>query len=137
MRAQRIRTRLENEKGQSLVEFALVVPLMLLVIGIAEIGREWMTKNIMTGAAREAVRILAVKPPWPGGMTPLNRAKNILNSAGIYTDHTIIMIDDTTENTPVSVTVNYEFPVLIAGFIPGMSNATIPLTNMTTMRKEY
>src|SRR5512135_2658611 len=53
-----------NNKGQNLVEFALVVPLLLLlVIGIAEFGRAWMTKNILTGAAREAVRLLAVPPP--------------------------------------------------------------------------
>jgi hypothetical protein len=140
MRAKRIRNTLVNEKGQSLVEFALVVPLLLLlVIGIAEFGRAWMTKNIMTGAAREAVRILAVKPPWPGGMTPLNRAKNILNSSNIFTadSNIIIMIDDSTENTPVSVTIQYDFPVLIVGFIPGLNGVTIPLESTTTMRKEY
>ena len=50
--------------GQGLVEFALVVPLLLfLVLGMAEFGRLWMTKNILTGAAREAVRIAAVPPP--------------------------------------------------------------------------
>ena len=66
MRAKRIRNTLENEKGQSLVEFALVVPLLLLLVfGIAEFGRAWMTKNILTGAAREAVRLAAV--PAPGG----------------------------------------------------------------------
>ena len=52
---------LKDEKGQNLVEFALVVPLLLLlVIGIAEFGRAWMTRNILTGAAREAVRVAAV-----------------------------------------------------------------------------
>jgi len=138
MRVKRIRNTPENEKGQSLVEFAIVVPLLLiLVFGIAEFGRAWMTKNIMTGAAREAVRILAVKPPWPGGMTPLNRAKSILNSAGIYTNDITFVIDNTTENTPVSVTVNYKFPLVVVGFIPGLSNATIPLSSTTTMRKEY
>ena len=89
MRAKRIRNTLENEKGQSLVEFALVVPLLLLlVIGIFEFGRAWMTKNIMTGAAREAVR------SWPfpragryfGGES---RADNVLTSAGITADNII------------------------------------------------
>ena len=47
-----------NRKGQSIVEFALVVPmLIMLVFGIAEFGRAWMMKNILTGAAREAVRV--------------------------------------------------------------------------------
>ena len=62
MREKRIRNTRKNEKGQSLVEFALVVPLLLILVsGIEEFGRAWMTKNIMTGAAREAVRILAVQ----------------------------------------------------------------------------
>ena len=35
----------KGKKGQSLVEFALVVPmLLLLVFGIAEFGRAWMTR---------------------------------------------------------------------------------------------
>ena len=60
-------TTLKDEKGQNLVEFALVVPLLLLlVIGIAEFGRAWMTKNILTGAAREAARIAAVPDNVPG-----------------------------------------------------------------------
>ena len=140
MRARRIQNTLKNEKGQSLVEFALVVPLLLLlVIGIAEFGRAWMTKNILTGAAREAVRILAVKPPWPGGMTPLNRAQDILTSAGIIIpDNNITIVNDNlVEYSPVSVTVTYGFPVVIAGFIPGLDNATIPLSSTTTMRREY
>ena len=37
----------------------------------------------------------------------------------------------------VSVTVNYNFPVVVAGFIPGLDNATIPLSSTTTMRREY
>ena len=68
MRAQRIRNIPKNEKGQSLVEFALVVPLLLLlVVGIFEFGRAWMTRNVMTGAAREAARIAAVEAPGGDG----------------------------------------------------------------------
>jgi len=38
-----------NERGQGLVEFALVVPMLLiLVFGIAEFGRAWMTRNVLT-----------------------------------------------------------------------------------------
>ncbi len=71
----------KGEKGQSLVEFALVVPLLLLlVIGIAEFGRAWMTRNIMTGAAREAVRMYAVKDNTAAARV---RADQILSSAGL------------------------------------------------------
>ena len=132
MRAKRIRNSLENEKGQSLVEFALVVPLLLLlVIGIAEFGRAWMAQNILTGAAREAVRILAVPP---GPITPQDRADNVLNSAGITTAN-VSVNDPGAAFGPVSVTITYNFPTAVAGFFPGLDN--IPLFSTTTMRREY
>jgi Flp pilus assembly protein TadG len=124
--------------GQSLVEFALVVPmLLLLVIGIAEFGRAWMTQNILTGAAREAVRIAAVPAPGGGWNGPgaTARAVTVLASAGITADNLVVL--DNVAYQPVSVTIAYNFPVAIAGFIPGLNNATVPLTSTTTMRREY
>src|SRR4030042_250979 len=71
----------KSVRGQSLVEFALVLPVfLLLLIGIAEFGRAWMTRNILTGASREAVRIAAVQG---NTASALSRANNILSSAGI------------------------------------------------------
>ena len=122
--------------GQSLVEFALVVPmLLLLVIGIAEFGRAWMTQNILTGAAREAVRLLAVPAPAGGPTAASARAVDVLRSAGITADNLVVL--DNVAYQPVSVTIAYNFPVAIAGFIPGLNNATVPLTSTTTMRREY
>ena len=123
-----------NRKGQGLVEFALVVPLLLLlVIGIFEFGRAWMTKNIMTGAAREAVRLLAVPAPAGGATVANARAAVVLASAGITTA-SISVVDASVAFDPVSVTVTYNFPVL-TGFIPGLDN--ILLSSTTTMRREY
>jgi Flp pilus assembly protein TadG len=137
MRVKRIRSTLGNEKGQNLVEFALVVPmLLLLVIGIAEFGRAWMTQNILTGAAREAVRLLAVPVSGGGGPMAANlRAVTVLASAGITADN--LVVADAASYESVSVTITYNFPVAIAGFIPGLDNATIPLSSTTTMRREY
>ena len=123
----------KSEKGQSLVEFALVVPLLLLlVIGIAEFGRAWMTRNIMTGAAREAVRMYAVKDNTAEARV---RAEQILSSAGL--DSARATCTDNVFGGAVSYTINYRFPVLFAGFIPGLGNAEILLSSTTTMRKEY
>jgi len=138
MRGKRIRNARRNEKGQSLVEFALVVPmLLLLVVGIAEFGRAWMTQNILTGAAREAVRLAAVPAPGGGwnGSAATTRGNQILVSAGIAT--TVSVQDAASSFGDVTATVNYDFPVVIAGFIPGLSSSTLPLTSTTTMRREY
>jgi hypothetical protein len=129
---------LENEKGQSLVEFALAVPmLLLLVFGIAEFGRAWMTQNILTGAAREAVRLAAVPAPGGGwnGSAAETRGNQILVSAGIAT--TVSVQNAASPFGDVTATVNYDFPVVLVGFIPGLNSSTLPLTSTTTMRREY
>jgi Flp pilus assembly protein TadG len=119
-----------------LVEFALVVPLLLfLVIGIFEFGRAWMTKNLLTGAAREAVRTVVITPY--DETSARNRGLALLTPAGIAT--AIITFGATTEadgSVTRSATVDYDFPVLFAGFIPGLNTSTISLSSTTTMRKE-
>lgn len=57
---------LRAESGMSAVEFALLLPLMLLIVcGIMGFGNLYFQKNIANNAAREAARYAAVnnKPP--------------------------------------------------------------------------
>lgn len=132
------RTRLKDESGQNLVEFALVVPMLLiLVFGIAEFGRAWMTKNILTGAAREAARVAVVQGAGGSSTVPATaRAREVLASAGITTA-TVTVSDPGTSFGSVTATVAYNFPVVVVRFIPGLNTTTIPLTSTTTMRREF
>jgi Flp pilus assembly protein TadG len=51
-----------SERGQSLVETALVLPLLILIsVGIFEFGRAYQTWQVVTNAAREGAR-MAVLP---------------------------------------------------------------------------
>jgi hypothetical protein len=53
-----------HEKGQALVEFAIVVPLlMLLVLGIVDFGLAYNYKNDQTSLANQALRYAVVPPP--------------------------------------------------------------------------
>ncbi len=123
-----------DRKGQGLVEFSLVMPLLLfLLLGIAEFGRAWMTRNILTGASREAVRIAAVQG---GTSSALARANNILSSAGI-SGASVNLSDDGVAYGTCTVTVSYAFPVTVAGFLPGISGGTVLLSTSTSMRKEF
>ena len=46
-----------GRKGQALAEFALILPvLFLLIAGIIEFGRAWNIKQAVTDAAREGAR---------------------------------------------------------------------------------
>lgn len=135
MERKSVRNRRKDETGQSLVEFALVVPMLLiLVVGIAEFGRAWMTRNILTGAAREAVRVAVV--PEGSIAAATTRANQVLASAGITTA-SVVLNDTGIAFGTVTATVSYNFPVVVAGFIPGLSSSTIPLSSTTTMRREF
>jgi len=53
-----------SESGQALVEFALVVPfLLVLIVGLVEFSRAWNTQQVLTDAAREALRNSVVANP--------------------------------------------------------------------------
>ena len=126
-------------RGQSLVEFALVVPIFLvLLFGMVEFGRAWMTKNIITGAAREAVRIYAVdNTSWALART---RAENVMTSAGLDPVGRANISPSETQINPneweMGVLVEYNFPVIIIGFIPGLPGDNILLSTTSTMRRE-
>ena len=57
-----MKMRLRTERrGQSLVEFALILPIFLLVLfGIIDLGRGVYAYNTIQNAAREAVRVAIV-----------------------------------------------------------------------------
>jgi hypothetical protein len=132
-----------HSRGQGLVEFALVVPIFLILLfGMIEFGRAWMTKNILTGAAREAVRLAAVQTDFPtSDNVAKQRAKDVLNSAGIGVPPAVVTVNSQDSPEPMlEVIVTYPFPLLIGGnfgigrFFGGGS--TIPLASSTTMRRE-
>jgi len=59
--------RFRSSRGQSLVEFALVFPIfILLVFGLIDMGRFAYLNSTMSQAAREATRVAAVEAFWMG-----------------------------------------------------------------------
>jgi Flp pilus assembly protein TadG len=67
-----------NRKGQALIEFALVLPLVLLVVvGMLEFARAWNLHQVMTDAVREGARraVLANDPNCPGGSVSMDSVK--------------------------------------------------------------
>ena len=82
MRAFHLRSRTGSRRGQALVEFALVLPIfILLLVGIFDFGRAIYAYNTISNAAREAVRVgvvdqscdaigtEAAEPCWVLGIT--------------------------------------------------------------------
>lgn len=61
------RTTPRRQRGQGLVEFALVFPIfILLVFGLIDVGRFVYMNSTVSQAAREATRVAAVEAFWMG-----------------------------------------------------------------------
>jgi hypothetical protein len=84
-RIRQVYKRDKGNSGQGLVEFALIVPIVLVFLfGTVEFGRAWMMSNILAGDAGEAVRIYAVISYEYS--VAASRAKGILSSPGLSPD---------------------------------------------------
>jgi hypothetical protein len=60
--------RVRSESGQSLVEFGLILPLLLLLtLGVIDLGLGFKTYISLTNAAREGARWVTVYPDDPAG----------------------------------------------------------------------
>ena len=65
----------QDERGAAIVEFALVAPLLLLmVLGIAEFGRAYHVQTTLSQAAREGVRVMALKNDPAGAIDATKEA---------------------------------------------------------------
>jgi Flp pilus assembly protein TadG len=54
-----------RSRGQSLVEFALISPvLLLLLVGVLDLGRAFYIQTALQNAAREGTRYGSVHPTW-------------------------------------------------------------------------
>jgi len=119
-------------KGQAIVEFAMVLTVFsMIVFGIIEWGRLWMTMNALTSAAREGVRIAAVTGP------DLNlvrgAALNILDAANL--NGVLISTSGPDADNEVTVTIRMDYSILSGTIIPGL-NGTIQLTRSAAMHWE-
>jgi Flp pilus assembly protein TadG len=71
-----------NERGQSMLEFALLAPLLLsLVLAVIELGRFWGARQGITNAAREGARVMLL----PYGVGAKFGSQSAVNQAAILT----------------------------------------------------
>ena len=134
-----------GEKGQNLVEFAIVVVLLLsLVLGICEFGRIWMTYQVVTNAAREGARLAALPVGFTNAAAVTAKVNAYLASANLNAGAATVTaanVDGTT-GTDAVVSVQYSLSLLFLGPVvklmdPGSAlPGTITLTGTATMRNE-
>ena len=137
-----------GERGQTLVEFALIMPVFLILLfGLADFGRGFYAYLIVTNAAREGARSAAVRDD---AATIDNKVYSSFCSAasppsGCAIGPSGISITRTnvqgTKGSEAKVQVSYVFtfvtPIGTMLSIIGGSNLTAPtITSTTSMRLE-
>ena len=138
-RSRRISTTLNNEKGESAVEFALLLPiLVLLIFGIIQFGFIFFHYISITHAAREGARWAALEQP---DSEVRLRVKN--SAPGLMIADADIKIDPAGDRSgkigePVKVTVNYKTLIIVpfVGEAMGLATPYLQLSNTATQRIE-
>jgi len=126
---------LKNEKGQAMVEFALILPiLLLLVMGIAEFGMIFNSYLSVQNATREGARIGIV------GATDLEIEERILATSPSLKQERMAITIEPGSNTRISgetlrVLVNYDYQMVVP-FISILFGGNINLSGESSMRIE-
>jgi Flp pilus assembly protein TadG len=128
-----MREGLRSERGATAVEFALIVPLLIvLVIGIAEFGRAFQVQGTLSAAAREGVRLMALQNDPAAARAAVRNAAASLNPAITDAQITITPASCPQLNagsTSVRLTIDYPMPYLTGFFGTG-----VDLTGTGVMR---
>jgi Flp pilus assembly protein TadG len=134
--SRRNRTLIHHQSGQSMVEFALILPIFVLfIVGIFELGRAFFSYIAITNAAREGARVVTF---WPGkttilnvrtavdteiGSSPMvdvNKIDSIMIECG--NPYTIVTTDaglnTCPSEQPIRVTVTYQFDLILKLLFP-------------------
>jgi hypothetical protein len=130
-----------REDGQGLVEFALVVPvLLLLIVGLAEFSRAWNTKQVLTDAAREALRSSVVANPDFTYQGMLNLIDQALLRASLDPERAEVSVEGwkAGTGTPARIRIDYRYELGVFGALAGWvaGDRTLVLTTSFAMRNE-
>jgi len=123
-----------DERGQTAVEFALVAPILIvLVLGIIQIGVAFHDYVTLTDAARAGARKAIVARFSGGSLSDAQQA--VRNSASSLNQSTLgVSVTDPSWNTPgslVTVTATYPYSINIP-----LLGLTIVNGNLTAVAKE-
>ena len=148
-----------RERGAALVEFALTLPLLLVVIaGIVDFGFVFQRYEVITNAAREGARLASlpeyqtnttmiqdrVRSYVQQGLSLSNGALNaVLPTSNVVVTNTPFTVTGgavtyTVQASTVTVTYNHTFLLLqpVLGLINKSWGSTIALTATSQMRNE-
>jgi Flp pilus assembly protein TadG len=137
-----------RRSGQAVLEFALVLPIfLLLILAATDFGRAYLRLHLLTNAAREGAR--AASLPGSTDEKVRDTVDRFLKDAGLdpvsWPPSEIVVTDpsgnartnlsEAQQGDRVRVTLEQNFQLIGTGFVPG-DNGTIPLDASCTFRHE-
>lgn len=134
-----MRRSIQTAHGQSLVEFALVLPLLLILLfGIIDFGLGLSRWIVITNAAREGARLGAVgRPPSDVEAKTIAASSGLLDSSAVTVDYEDVGANgypaDGGDSVVVKVTYDYQ---LISPLGALLSLDRITLSSCSNMRLE-
>lgn len=140
----RLVEKIRNQKGAALVEFAIVLPLLLvLVFGMIEFSIMFYDKAVITNAGREGARA-GIVYDFPARIS----TGDIETIVGNYCSGRLITFGSTNQETTtvsgpctnagdtITVTVTYPYDFLVLPNFVTTLTGSIDLSAVTTMRCE-
>lgn len=145
MTSRLLRRSRRDESGAELIEFALVAPLLLLlVVGIVDFGFMFQQYEVVTNAAREGARIGSL--PGYGQTDVEDRVTAYLTASGLAATPTItystapttLTSGRTVELVTVGVDYQYTYSFIgpIAALVGGSGFGSVTLRGRSVMRLE-
>jgi Flp pilus assembly protein TadG len=126
------------ERGQALAEFALVLPLLMLLIGgIVEFGRAWNIKQAVTDAAREGARYYVISDDLDDAeKTTLVTEKVNERLALASIDAAVVSLSIAGDDKTVSISTTYNMSLVGVLLKWAGSGAGVTISTSATMRDE-
>ena len=131
-------------KGQSITEFAILLPiLMLILIGILDLGRITATYVVVANAAREGARFGSLHPNNATGVTNRARAE-AQNSVVIPAQLQVSCVTPTPTpascdgaiGSPIRVRATYPFSFITTYLFAGMSTVNVTVESTFQIQKD-
>ena len=131
----------QTSTGNALVEFALVLPvLLMLVFGIVELSLALYDKAIITNASREAARAGVIYRATPltnaqiAAIATNYCANNLVTFSGATEPNvTVTQLGGSTAGNELKITVTYEYTGLLLGNMISAFTGAKLLSASTTM----
>lgn len=123
------RIRIRDEHGQSMTEFAVILPiLVVLLFGIVQFGILFNNYVTLTDAARAGARAAAVSrqasDPVGNATAAVRSSAGDLNQSNLNVD----VSSDWSPGDPVTVTATYPYSISLLGWVVTSGNLTTKTT---------